>query len=95
MTDTITLRYDNETYRITQTYWGTDPGWQTESGTTIITTQAEESVREKQYATALDAVSTSDYNPDTEMPVPYLTFDPSTKELGADVEFQSLPDKDQ
>ena len=93
MTDTITLRYDNETHRITQTYWGTDPEWQTESGTTITTTQAEASVREKQYATALDAVSTSDYNPDTEAPVPHLIYDPDTDSIGATIEIQPLPDE--
>jgi hypothetical protein len=95
MTDTITLRYGNETYRIRQTYWGTDPEWQTEDGTTITTTQAEASVREQQYTTALDTVSTSDYNPDTEAPVPYLTYNPDTDSIGANIEIQPLPDESQ
>ena len=95
MTETLTLRYDNETHRVTQTYWGSDPDWSDKDGTTITETQAEQSVREQQYASARDEVSDSDYNPDTEMPVPYLTYDPNTDSIGADIEFQALPAESQ
>ena len=90
MTDTLTLRYDNETNRVTQTYWGTDPNWDAEDGTTITTTQANHDVRQQQYELAVSAVSKSDYNPDTETPVPQLTYDPDADAIGADVEFVAI-----
>ena len=92
MTDTLTLRYDNETNRVTQTYWGVNPDWKTENGTTITETGAGKDVRQQEFEDALSAVSESDYNPDTETPVPYLTYDPKTDSMGAEVEIQPLPD---
>ena len=92
MTDTLTLRYDNETNRVTQTYWGTDPNWDAEDGATITTTQADPNVRQQQYELAVSAVSKSDYNPDTETPIPKLTYDPDADAIGADVEFVPIPE---
>ena len=92
MTDTLTLRYDNETHRVTQTYWGVDPDWDTTDGTTITTTQADPDVRQQQYELAVSAVSESDYDPDTETPVPQLTYDPDADAIGADVEFVPIPE---
>ena len=92
MTETLTLRYDNETHRVTQTYWGTDPNWDAEDGATITTTQADPDVRQQQYDLAVSAVSKSDYNPDTETPIPKLTYDPDADAIGADVEFVPIPE---
>ena len=92
MTETLTLRYDNETNRVTQTYWGTDPDWDAEDGTTITTTQANHDVRQQQYELAVSAVSDSDYNPDTETLIPQLTYDPDADAIGADVEFVPIPE---
>ena len=92
MTDTLTLRYDNETNRVTQTYWGFEPDWDAEDGKTITTTQADPDIRQQQYELAVSAVSKSDYNPDTETPIPQLTYDPETDAIGANVEFVPIPE---
>ena len=92
MTDTLTLRYDTETHRVTQTYWGVDPDWKKENGTTITETETGKGVRQQQLENALSTVPETDYNPDTETPVPYLTYDPKTDSMGAEVEIQPLPD---
>ena len=87
MVETLTLRYDNAMHRVKQTYWGTDPDWDAKDGTTITTTQADPDVRQQQYELAVSAVSKSDYNADTETPIPKLTYDPDADAIGADVEF--------
>ena len=92
MTDTLTLRYDNETHRVHQTYWGVDPDWDTTDGTTITTTQADPDVRQQQYELAVSAISDSNYNSDTETPVTQLTYDPDADAIGADVEFVPIPE---
>jgi len=92
MAQTLTLRYDNETHRVGQTYYGKTPGWGEKGGTTITTTQAERNARQQQYETAVESVPDSDYDPDSETPVPHLTYDPDTDSLGADVKIQPLPD---
>jgi len=94
MTDTLTLRYDTETHRVTQTYWGSNPDWDAKDGTTITETQANTEVRQQQFADVLSAVSESDYNADTETPVPHLTYDPGSDSVGEGVEFQPLSDPD-
>jgi hypothetical protein len=92
MTDTLTLRYDNETHRVTQTYWGTDPDWTADDGTTITTTQVNPDTRQQQFELAISAVSDSDYDPDTETPIPQLTYDPDADAIAAEVDFVPIPD---
>jgi len=92
MADTLTLRYDDETHRIIQTYWGENPAWDVEDGTTITTIDAPHNIREQEYALALEDVSDSDYNADAKTPVPYLKFDPATEQISATVEFMPLPE---
>lgn len=90
MTQTITLRYDKKTNRVTQTYWGKNPNWKTQEGKVITTTQAEQIDRQKHYKTAIDNLSDSDYDSNIENPVPYLIYNPDTDSLGAGVEIQKL-----
>lgn len=90
----LTLRYDNQSYEITQKYWGESPKWADEQrdGTTITTTDTTQQTRSEAISNALDSVEAgTDYDSDTETPVPKLCYDPDTDELYAEVEIQPLP----
>lgn len=90
----ITLRYDNNTNRITQTYWGDDtPEWANneKTGTTTTTTETSAVKRENKLRSALnDVESGTDYDPDTERPVPRLCYNPNVDKLYAEVDIQPL-----
>jgi len=91
----LTLRYDNETHRITQTYWGSDtPDWADEQrdGETVTTTETTQQARADALNSALNSVEAgTDYDPDTETPVAVLCYDPDADELYGEVEIQQLP----
>lgn len=90
----ITLRYDGETHQITQTYWGSDDAdWADEQrdGETVTTTETTQQTRADALNNALNSVEAgTDYDADTEKPVPNLCYDPNADELYAEVEIQSL-----
>jgi hypothetical protein len=92
---TITIRYDNETQRITQTYWRNgSPEWANEQrdGTTITTTETTQQTRTDALNSALNGVEAgTDYDPDTESAVGKLCYDPKSDELYAEVEIRPLP----
>jgi len=91
----VTLRYDNQTNRITQTYWGSsEPEWVGEprDGETVTTTDTTQSARTDALNSALNSVEAgTDYDPDTETPVGRLCYDPEVDELYGEVKIQSLP----
>jgi hypothetical protein len=91
----LTLRYDNQTYLITQTYWGSDdPDWDDDQheGQTVTTTETTQQARADALNTALNSVEAgTDYDPDTETPVGKLYYDPDADELYGEVEIQPLP----
>jgi len=91
----LILRYDDETYRITQTYWGdSNPSWADEQrdGTTVTKTETNQKNRTDALNSALNSVEAdTDYNPDTETPVAKLCYDPNADELYGEVEIQPLP----
>ncbi|MFC7323263.1 hypothetical protein ACFQMF_01585 [Halorubrum rutilum] len=93
----LTLRYDDETYRITQTYWGNDdPEWadKQRDGETVTTTETTQQARTDALTNALNSVEAgTDYNPDTETAVGKLCYDPDADELYAEVKIQLLPDQ--
>jgi len=95
MTETeITLRYDNQTHRITQTYWGIgNPEWADEQrdGTTVTTTQTTQQARADALNSALNSIEAgTDYDADAETPVAKLCYDPNTDELYGEVKIQPL-----
>jgi len=90
----LTLRYDNETNRVRQTYWesGT-PDWADEQrdGTTVTTTETTQKDRVDALNSALSSVEAgTDYDPDIETPVGKLCYDPDSDEIYAQVEIQPL-----
>lgn len=91
----LTIRYDNETHRITQTYWGSDdPDWADEQrdGKTVTTTETTQQARIDAINAALNSVKAgTDYDADTETPVGHLCYDPTADELYGEVEIQPLP----
>lgn len=90
----LTLRYDNQTDRITQTYWGRDdPDWMDEQrdGTAVTTTETTQQVRADALNSALNSVEAGkDYDPDTETAVGKLCYDPDADDLYAEAEIQPL-----
>jgi len=90
----LTLRYDNQTQRITQTYWGSDdPDWADKSvdGETVTTTETTQQARSDALNNALDSVKAgTDYDPDTEAAVGLLCYDPDADEMYGEVEIQPL-----
>jgi len=90
----LTLRYDNQTHRITQTYWGSDdPEWANEQrdGETVMTTETTQQSRADALKSALNSVEAgTDYDPDTETPVGRLCYDPDADELYGEIDIQPL-----
>jgi len=90
----VTLRYDDETRRIVQTYWGSDnPDWADEQrdGTTVTTTETNQQTRANAITSALNSVEAgTDYDPDAETPVGLLCYDPDADELYGEVEIQPI-----
>jgi len=90
----LTLRYDNQTNRITQTYWGSDdPDWidKHRDGETVTTTETTQQARADALNSALNSVEAgTDYDADTETPVGKLCYDPDADELYGEVEIQPL-----
>lgn len=90
----LTLRYDDETYRITQRYWGNDnPDWATSQrdGTTVTTTETTQKTRTDALTSALNSVEAgTDYNPDTETVIGRLCYDPESDQLYGDVDIRPL-----
>jgi len=90
----LTLRYDNQTHRIKQTYWGIDnPDWKDEQRdeTTVTTTETTQQARADALNSALNSVEAgTDYDPDTEAPVGKLCYDPDADQLYGEVEIQPL-----
>lgn len=86
----LTLRYDDKTHRIVQTYWGSDePNWEDEQreGTTVTATETTQQARAEALVTALNSVEAgTDYDPDTESPFAQLCYDPDTDQLYAEVD---------
>ncbi len=90
----LTLRYDDETHRITQRFWGTeDPEWATvqRDGETVTTTETTQKARADALRSALNSVEAgTDYDPDTETPVGRLCYDPDTDNLYVEVDIQPI-----
>jgi hypothetical protein len=90
----LTLRYNNQTNRIVQTYWGTgSPDWgdNQQDGTTVTTTETTQQTRSDALNSALNGVEAgTDYDPDTETPVGKLCYGPDKDELYGEVEIQPL-----
>lgn len=90
----LTLRYENQTNRITQTYWGSDgPDWADKQldDETVTTTETTQQTRADALNSALKSVEAgTDYDPDTETPVGKLCYDPDNDELYGEVEIQPL-----
>ena len=90
----LTLRYDDETNRVEQTYWGDDsPDWANEQreGTTITTTETTQQARADALKSALDDVEAgTDYDPDSETPVGRLCYDPDDGELYGEVDIRPI-----
>jgi len=90
----LTLRYENKTNRITQSYYGSDgPDWADEQrdGTTVTTTETTQQARADALNNALNSVEAgTDYDPDAETPVGKLCYDPDADELYGEVEVQPL-----
>lgn len=90
----LTIRYNQTTNRVTQTYWGNDdPDWSNEvrDGTAVTTTTSTEQKRKDALTSALNSVEAgTDYEPDTETPVGKLCYDPDTDELYGEVEIRPL-----
>jgi hypothetical protein len=90
----LTLRYDDKTHRIVQTYWGSDsPDWADEQqdGFTVTTTETTQQARADALNNALNTVEAgTDYDPDTEAPVGKLCYDPDADELYGGVEIQPI-----
>lgn len=90
----LTLRYDNQTHRITQTYWGSDdPDWADEQrdGTSVTTTLTTQQARVDALNSALNSVEAgTDYNPDSETPVGKLCYNPDANELYGEVDIRPV-----
>jgi len=90
----LTLRYDNQTNQITQTYWGSNsPDWADEQrdGTTVTTTETTQQVRADALNSALNSVEAgTDYDPNTETPVGLLCYDPKIDELYGEVDIRPV-----
>jgi hypothetical protein len=90
----LTLRYDDKTHRIVQTYWGSDVSdWADEQqdGTTVTTTETTQQARSDALNNTLNSVDAgTDYDPDTEVPVGKLCYDPDADELYGEVEIQPI-----
>ena len=90
----LTLRYDDETNRVEQTYWGDDsPNWANEQreGTTITTTETTQQARADALKSALDDVEAgTDYDADTETPVGQLCYDPEDGKLYGEVNIRPI-----
>jgi len=90
----MTLRYDNQTHRITQTYWGGDnPDWadKQRAGTTVTTTQTTQQTRADALKSAHNSLEAgADYDPETQTPVGKLCYDPNADELYGEVEIRPV-----
>lgn len=90
----VTLRYDNETERIVQSYWGSDnPDWadKQRNGESVTTTETTQQTRADALNSALNSVEAgADYDPDKETVVGQLCYDPDADELYGEVEIQPL-----
>ena len=90
----LTLRYDDETNRVEQTYWGDgNPDWANEQreGTTITTTETTQQARTDALKSAFDDVEAgTDYDADTERPVGRLCYDPEGGELYGEVDIRPI-----
>ena len=90
----LTLRYDDETNRVEQTYWGDDsPDWANEQreGTTITTTETTQQARTDALKSAFDDVEAgTDYDADTERPVGRLCYDAEDGELCGEVDIRPI-----
>jgi len=90
----VTIRYDNQTNRVLQTYWGDGkPDWADEQqdGTTITTIDTTEERRSEAIKNALNrAKPRTDYDPATETPVGELCYDPDADELYGEVDIQPV-----
>ena len=85
----VILRYNDQTNRVTQTYWGDNsPEWadKQRDGATVTTTETSQQARTDAINSALDNVEAgTDYDSDTETPVAHLLYDPDTDTLDAEV----------
>ena len=90
----LTLRYDDETNRVQQTYWGDDsPDWANEQreGATITTTETTQQARTDALKSAFDDVEAgTDYDADTERPVGRLCYDPDDGELYGEIDIRPV-----
>lgn len=90
----LTLRYDEKTHRITQTYWGDgNPKWMDvqRDGETVTTTETTQQMRENTLNNALNSVEAgTDYDPNTETVIAELCYDPDNDDLYAEVEIQPI-----
>ena len=90
----LTLRYDDETNRVEQTYWGDDgPDWANEQreGTTVTTTETTQQARSDALKSAFDDVEAgTDYDDDTERPVGRLCYDAEDGELYGEVDIRPI-----
>jgi len=90
----LTLRYDNESHRIMQRYWGSDnPDWGDgqRDGTTVTTIETTQQARADALSNALNSVEAgTDYDADTETPTARLCYDSDADELYAEVEIQPV-----
>lgn len=77
-----------------QTYWGGDGSdWASEQrdGTTVTTIDTTQQARADSLNSALNSVEAGvDYDPDTEIPVANLCYDPDTGALYAEVEIKPV-----
>lgn len=90
----LTIRYNTDTGRIEQSYWGYDnPYWadNQQDGSTVITTNTTQQARSDALNSALNSVKAdTDYNPDTETPIGQLCYNPDKDELYGEVEIQPI-----
>ena len=90
----LTLRYDDETNRVEQTYWGDEnPDWANEQreGTTITTTETTQQSRADALQSAFDDVEAgTDYDDVAERPVGRLCYDPEDGELYGEVDIRPI-----
>jgi len=87
------MRYDTETQRVKQSFWGHSPDWVAKNvdGKRVAVVNTTQQARTDALTTALDSVEAgTDYDPDTETPVGKLCYDPDADELYGEVEIQPL-----
>jgi len=93
----ITLRYENESGRVTQTYWGSgSPKWVNNQpdGETVTSTEITQQARTDALNNAINSVEAGvDYDPSTETVVSKLYYNPDLDELYAQAEIQLLSDQ--